>query len=198
MKKVFIILFALTLTLSLCTRSEAATVSKATLTGKAVLYAPADKVTISYVIEDHGKGEKNLNEKAQEIQKSISEYGIPALDGYFSYTDQSGKEIKARTYVISSPRTKDASAIMNKLINGGASSVSSPVYSLENRTELEKNALKEAVENAKARASACGIKGDPTALHDFGSDPDCCHFSFSACPDGRVQIECRVVLSYRG
>ena len=198
MKKVFLILFALTLTLSLNIRSEAATVSKATLTGKSVLYVPADKVTINYVIEDHGKGEKSLNEKSEEIQKSVADYGTPTLDGYFSYTDQSGNEIKARTYVISSPRINDVSALMNKLINGGASSVSSPVYSLENRTEWEKNALKTAVENAKARASACGIKGDPTALHDFGSDPDFCHFSYAACPDGRVQIECRVVLSYRG
>ena len=197
MKKI-VILFLVTITaLSLGVRSNAAELSKASITGKAVLYAPADKVCISYVIEDNGNGEKTLTEKAEGLKKSVSEYGTPTLDGYFSYTDQNGNIVTARTYVISSPRIKDVSSLMNKLIAGGATSISSPMYSLENKSDWEKAALKAAVDDAKARASACGIKGDPTSLRDLGSNPDLCHFSFSPCQDGRIQIECRVVLGYK-
>jgi hypothetical protein len=196
MKKLLLILFsALTLT-SLTTVSYAEGISKASVTGMAVIYAPADRVTISYVVEDKGKGEKALSKTAEEIQKSVAEYGTATLDGYFSYTDHNGNTVLARTYVICSQRIKDVSALMNKLISGGATSVSSPTYSLENRSEWENKALKAAFEKAKARAIACGIKGDPSTIHDFGSDPSCCHFSFSPCSDGKVQIECRVVLRY--
>ena len=196
MKKIVILFLVAITALSLGVRSKAAELTKASVTGKAVLYAPADKVSINYVIEDHGKGEKTLKEKADEIKKSVSEYGTPTLDGYFSYTDQNGNIVTARTYVISSPRIKDVSSLMNKLIAGGATSVSSPMYSLENKSEWEKAALKAAVDDAKSRASVCGINGDPTSLRDMGSNPDICHFSFSDCQDGRVQIECRVVLGY--
>ena len=196
MKKVLSTFFAALLIMGLATVTHAASVSKASITGKAVIYAPADNVTISYVIEDRGNGENALSKTAEEIQKSIAEYGTATLDGYFSYTDHTGNTVVARTYVICSKRVKDTQTIMNKMIKGGASSVSSPTYSLENRSEWEKKALKAAIENAKARASECGINGEVSSLHDCGSNNNYCCFSFSPCPDGKVQVECRVVLKY--
>ena len=195
MKKVLISVFTALFFLFPVLQTHAATISKATISGNGVIYAPADTVMISFVVEERGEDSASLSKKAEELQKSIAEYGTAVIDGYFSYVDHEGNTVNSRTYVITSPRVKDAQTIIDKLIKNGATCVSSPIYSLENRADAEKSALKKAIENAKARAAACGIKGEPSSLRDLGSDPHHCHFSFTPCPDGKVCIECRVVLS---
>ena len=196
MKKAFLSIFAASLFMFPVLQTHAASVSKATISGNGVVYAPADTVMISFVVEERGENSASLSKKAEELQKSIAEYGTAVIDGYFSYVDHEGNNVNSKTYVIASPRVKDAQTIIDKLINNGATCVSSPIYSLENRADAEKSALKKAIENAKSRASACGIKGDPTSIRDLGADPQYCHFSFTPCPDGKVCIECRVMLAY--
>ena len=196
MKKAFLSIFATLLFMFPVLQTHAASVSKATISGNGVVYAPADTVMISFVVEERGENSASLSKKAEELQKSIAEYGTAVIDGYFSYVDHEGNNVNSKTYVIASPRVKDAQTIIDKLIKNGATCVSSPIYSLENRADAEKSALKKAIENAKSRASACGIKGDPSSLRDLGSDPHHCHFCFTPCPDGKVCIECRVILAY--
>lgn len=168
--------------------------------GSGVYEADADFGEICFTAEGKGTSVEEAAEKmeksASTLVKTASEYGSVTTESFFTYTDCSGEVVAQRCYLVSSTSVKKLPELQGKLIKGGATTVGSPFYILRDRSEATLKALNAAISDAKTRAKELGAEGEPTFICDLGCDhcqyrPYC-----SANSDGKVLIECRVILTY--
>lgn len=168
--------------------------------GSGIYEADADFGEICFTAEGKGTNVEEATEKlgksASTLIKTASEYGSVTTESFFTYTDCSGEVVAQRCYLVSTTSPKKLQELQGKLIKGGAVTVGSPFYTLKDRYEAELNALKAAVSDAKARAKELGAEGEPTFICDLGCDHCQCRPFCSSSFNGKVIIECRVILTY--
>lgn len=173
---------------------------KISVRGIGIYEADADFGELCFTAEGKGTSVEEATEKmeksASTLIKTASEYGSVTTESFFTYTDCSGEVVAQRCYLVSTTSPKKLQELQGKLIKSGAVTVGSPFYTLKDRSEAELNALKAAVSDAKARAKELGADGEPTFICDLGFDHcQCRPFCYSS-SDGKVIIECRVILTY--
>lgn len=200
MKKLIAILFSTFFALTLCVGASAASIQKASVTGEGSVLVNADRFALSFSFETKGSDTDKVRSASasldESIKRELSSFGELTSEGYYSFLSSDGEMSVTRSYTIMSKRVTEVSVLTEKLIRLGATCICSPVYSLSSPEEHEQKALKLAIEDAKRRAAACGIKGDPTYLRDLGDRPDCCRFCYTPDPSGKVRVECRVILGF--
>lgn len=200
MKKLIAIIFSAIFALTLCVGVSAASIPKATVSGEGSVLVNADRFSISFSVESAGQDKDKVAETSSAINDSIKRelgsFGELSHDGYYTFTDPEGHVTVCRSYTLTSKRVSEVTAVTDKLIRLGATCICSPVYSLSSPEEHEQKALKLAIEDAKRRAAACGIKGEPSSLRDLGDAPHCYRFCHTPETGGKVRVECRVVLGF--
>ncbi len=203
MKKAFkIILITLVCAIIVlpCQLYASAASRKISVRGIGIYEADADFGEICFTAEGKGASAEEATEKmeksASALVKTASEYGSVTTESFFTYTDCSGEVVAQRFYLVSTASPKKLQELQGKLIKGGAVSVGSPFYTLKDRSEAELKALNLAISDAKTRAKELGADGEPTFICDLGGGHCQCRPYCSSSSDGKVIIECRVILTY--
>ncbi len=169
-----------------------------TVTGRGAVIAPADGAEIGFSLEGRGASKDDAvriaDRSYEAVAKVAKALGTLRLESHCTYKDCStGDYCVSRYYTLVMKKPQEAPIGMERLIATGAVCVNPPCYYLHNRSEWEKKALAIAIEDAEARAEACGAAEKPSALFDRGNDALFCCGN----PDGTVTVTCTVTLTYR-
>ncbi len=200
-KSVFILLLTVVFAALTATPSLAASAETVVVTGRSELQAPADRVVISFSVETRDSTKEDAtaqNEKLiQRITKAASSYGTICRNAFYTYQDGcSGQFCTVSHFTLQSDHPKEATAIIDKLIAAGASSVEPPQYELSDRSAWEAKALTAAIDDAEERAKLCAAGDRLMALIDRREDL-CCYACREGACHATVTVICNVTLTYR-
>lgn len=174
-------------------------ITKGSISGYGKVEASADFAVIAFSIESTGANRKEANSLLEksitDIKAALKDYGSVYGEGYYSYPDLDGNFVSTQNLVIKTEKLKSLDKINKILTDNGAVSVCPPCYSVNDGSEWEQKALKEAIADAKSRAASVGITTDPSAIKDFGANPYCIYGCTSE-NAGKVIFECRVTLFF--
>lgn len=200
-KSVFILLLTVVFAALTATPSLAASAETVVVTGRSELQAPADCVAISFSVETRGSTREDATAQnetlRQSVTKAVSSYGAVCRNAFYTYQDGcSGQFCTVSHFTLQSDHPKEATAIIDKLIAAGASSVEPPQYELTDRSPWEAKALTAAISDAEERAKLCAAGNRLMALIDRRED-FCCYACRDGACDATVTITCTVTLTYR-
>lgn len=206
MKKIFTFLISVSLALLFCisgTTKISAQFDDAdsvAISGKGVIYVPADTASISFCVESHAQSKQDAqaeNEKSvAALRAALSGYGCIAEDSYYFYEDPcSGSFTVNRCMTLTTEKPDSANDISHRLIDNGATGVNFICYNVKDLKPYAGSALKLAVEDAQSKAAALGMNLKLSGINDTG----CFAYYDGKCDkDGRrlVAIECNVSVNF--
>jgi uncharacterized protein YggE len=148
----------------------ASTIPSIVTTGEAVIRRAADQAFVSVSVETRAKGPRDAQRTNAEamtaVQQKVADAGIPReavrTSGYSvqqEFDFPNGRRVP-REYVarngleIRVDAIETTGELLDALVGAGATTVSNVRFDLKDRTGVERDALRHAVEDARARADA--------------------------------------------
>lgn len=202
MKKLFVCFVSISLVLIFCLgmtgeiAAEYIDTEKAAISGKGVIYVPADTASVSFSVETRAQDQREAKDKNEKIvdalKSACARLGTVSEDSFYSYADQcSGGYTFTRCMTIAAGNPDSVGLISQKLLEGGATGINYICYSVKDLRPYEGRVLALAIEDAEFKASALGLKLKLTEISELG-----CYGYYDGRydKDGRhlVSVECNV------
>jgi uncharacterized protein YggE len=176
--------------------AECTDADSATLSGKGVLYVPADTVTISFSIETCADSQEDAQKQnaavTEKIKSACAGLGCLNEDSFYSYSDPcSGKFIATRCMTITTGKINSVASITQKLTDSGATGINYTCYIVKNLKPYQDKVLKLAIEDAENKAIGLGLQLKLSSINDLG----CYSYYDGKCDQNGnklVSVECNV------